>query len=464
MIAQGARRCMRIGLGLLLVSCGLTSSLQADPLPTGYKISTGTTIWDASGAGPNNGLSSVVTYTSGTASCGTPSTVTRSQIDESAFPGAAVAAIPGSGSYIKVVMSGGSSGGNCSIDLDTVDGGPGVGLIGQFFFFAPGYNDNTNALTIKWQTAGGADRLVIDVNSTTTYHRRQEGWNLVQGHCNAALAAPDWFVQAGAPTCSSNFIVYTIQATIAANTTITMYFGDVVKRYYARPQVAVWAADGDNTAKTVMESYMTARGMKGSYAPTVGEIGGGANPMSLADLLSLSTAGWSIHPHQSGTLVGPYTALSDSALASELTLVRSLFASQGIPMSRFYFPPGGNCDLRVLAALNAARFIGQGCNGNISEDDNGRPIYGGMVNWNATWNITAENNTSAENIAIIDHVVKYGEQVSLLWHKVDGTVTCGVTCFQATMNYLYRLQSANVLDVVTWDELYSRQLSPRRKR
>lgn len=447
-----------IGVLLLFIDA------QADTLPQGYVVSTGVTIWNAGGSGSNNGLTSTSTSTTGTASCGTLSTVTRAQIDESSFVGSAMADLPGSGSYIRASMSGGASGGNCSIDIDITDMAPGNGLIGQLFFFQKGYNDNTNGLTLKLQTAGGAARLVLDANSSTSYVRRQEGWNMLQGYCSTSPTFPDWYVQSGAPTCSTTFVVYTIQATIAAGTTITMYFGDLVRNYYARPQITVWSADGDNTAKTVMEPYMTARGLVGSYAPTSGEINQGANPMSLANLLALSSAGWSIHPHQSTSSVGDYSALSASALSNELRLVKNQFTVNAIPMSKFYYPPGGVCTLAVHDAMISNGFSGMGCSGNVSADQNGRPIYGGLLSWNGMWNVSAESVNLAGNIALIEHAIKYGEQLSLLWHKVDGTVTCNVACFHGVIDYLYIKQQAGQVDVVTWDQLMLRQKQPRIKR
>lgn len=454
----------RLILLLILLLLLVTAPVFAGSLPQGYAVSAGTTLWNAGGSGGNHGLSSVSSASDSTASCGSPSTVTRSQIDQSALPGTTDAPIPGNASLVRVSMTGGASGGLCIIALDVANFVPGTTLLGQWIFFQPGFNNQSNPVELQMINAAASNRLVMNVNITTPYVRREEGWNLIQGYCDASLTSPDWYVQVGTPTCASIVDYVRVVVTLAANASVTMYLGDIVKGYYAKPQIVVWGADGDNSGYTELFTYMNARGLKGSYVPTTGEINQGSNPMPLANLLAMAEAGWSIHPHQSTSAVGNYSLLSASALASELALVKSQFSSQGIPMSRFYVPPGSGCTLTIVQAFVTAGFSGLGCSGNGGLENYSRPVYGGYYSWNQRQFITAESNTFSQNRSAIEHAIKYGGTADLLWHKVDGSVTCNVACFKQVIDYLYVRKQAGVLDVVTWDELVSRQTSPRGRR
>ncbi len=444
------------GLIMIISTLLLVSPGDAGTVPTGYVVSAGRTLWNASGSSANQGLGSITLSYSGTASCVALTQVAQSDIDNTSFPGSARATIPGSGVYIKAVCSGGGSGGDAVIDLDVTDFVPGNGLIGQWQFFAPGYNVNTNGFKVQMNNSAATARLTLANNSTSTYMRRQEGWNLQQSYCSASLTFPEWTVETGAPTCASTIEKWRIRATITINTTVTFYFGDVIANYYAKPQITIWAADGDNTGYTEVYTYMQTKNMVGSYRPTIGEINQGGNPMSLANLLTMQAAGWSMHGGQSTSVIGNYTALSATALTAEIATVKRLSTDAGLMLGGIYQPPGSATNQAVNAELVRQGFLGVVQGGNVSADPNGRPIYGGLIN-PLLWNVSGDGNTLAQNIAVIDHAVKYGEAVSILFHKVDGTTTCDQACFRSTIDYLTRLRDANVLDVVTWEQLYFRQ-------
>ena len=61
----------------------------------------------------------------------------------------------------------------------------------------------------------------------------------------------------------------------------------------------------------------------------------------------------------------------------------------------------------------------------------------------------------------IDHAIKYGGALGLLWHDGDGT---DEAAFKASIDYLYRLREANVVDIVNYETFFRRFSNPRNAR
>ena len=78
------------------------------------------------------------------------------------------------------------------------------------------------------------------------------------------------------------------------------------------------------------------------------------------------------------------------------------------------------------------------------------------------WSVTVDNMTGAQVIVVINNLVKYGGNLSLLIHELNATMTA--TQFKLFIDYAYRLREANVIDIVSWDDLVKRQTNPRMKR
>ena len=363
--------------------------------------------------------------------------------------------MPGSGVYIQATCSGGASGGIARFFIDIPNSVLGYGLLGQWVYIPSDFL-TTATINVDYANLAETNRLSLDFNTTDQYMRRQLGWNLFQSYCSPTLTYPDWYIEAGVPTCLTTQEVVRFDLTLPIGGTGTLAFGDLMKQYTSKAQITVWAADGDNTAFTEMYAYMAPRGLVGSYLPTSLEIGQGVNPMPLATLRSMQAGGWSVHGHQSVSTVGNYTLLTPAQLSTEIALVKSTARQLGLYLGSVYQPPGSNTNVAVNQELVRQGFSGIVQGGNTSNDQNGRANYGGIVN-PLLWNVNAESNTFAQNKAVIDHAMKYGESVSLLWHKVDGTVICQSACFRQTIDYLTLLRDANRLDVVTWEQLIGNQ-------
>ena len=61
----------------------------------------------------------------------------------------------------------------------------------------------------------------------------------------------------------------------------------------------------------------------------------------------------------------------------------------------------------------------------------------------------------------MDHAIKYGGYLGLLWHDGDGA---DETPFKDAVTYLYRLREANVIDVVNYETFFNRFVNPRKDR
>ena len=57
----------------------------------------------------------------------------------------------------------------------------------------------------------------------------------------------------------------------------------------------------------------------------------------------------------------------------------------------------------------------------------------------------------------IDHAIKYGGALGILWHDGDGTDEAP---FKSSMDYLYRLREANVIDLVNYETFFNRFTNP----
>jgi|CXWL01.1.fsa_nt_gi peptidoglycan/xylan/chitin deacetylase (PgdA/CDA1 family) len=445
-------------IALLVVCNGLA---WGTALPIGQITQPAQTLWNASGSSATQGLGSITTANTGTASCSAPVQVTQTQINTTNVPGQATWALPGSGVFIKVVCTGGGSGGTVRHNINTPAVTLGHVLVGQFMYFEAGYNANNNVLNqYLADTSGFANRIRFDVWPNSSYSRRKEGWNLVQSRCTPTLAAPDYVLEAGAFACATTSVSFVqIEVGLNSNASVTLYFGDIFYKYAARPKVYIFAADNDKGVMTTMLPYMSARNIKGGYAPTTDELTGGSN-ITVADLLTLQAAGWTIHAHQSNSSGLNYTSMSVTDLRNEILHNAQVLTALGLQLSKIYYYPGGNRNENTDAILQEFGFT-HNPNSNPSADMNGRPYYGGLIGGFLT--VGASELSAVNTIAVIKHAISYSEHVGILWHTMP-TAGCDITCFQTVINELVRLRDANIIDVVTPDEVISQSYNPRKKR
>ncbi len=172
----------------------------------------------------------------------------------------------------------------------------------------------------------------------------------------------------------------------------------------------------------------------------------------------MHAAGWTVIPHQ--TIGTPLTGMTEAQMRTEIETVLAVHASYGWRFPAYYYPAGGASNA-LSDQVYASYGIKYGNNANTGNLQKGMPTYGGAINPYAMWSYTADGKTPAQVAATIDHAVKYGTSLGLLWHTGDGA---DEATFKASIDYLYRLREANVLDVVNYETFFKRMETARKER
>ena len=105
--------------------------------------------------------------------------------------------------------------------------------------------------------------------------------------------------------------------------------------------------------------------------------------------------------------------------------------------------------------------IKYGNNINTGNLQKSQPLYGGTINPYRMWSYTADGKTFAQVETAVNHAIKYGGALGILWHDGDGADEAP---FKASMDYLYRLREANMIDLVNYETFFSRFTHPRKAR
>ncbi len=424
-------------------------------LPTNYKVKEHGYIWRADGSSSTQGTGSIVNYptlTSGTASAALSQVTTA---DVPTIPNA-TGVLPGTGSFIKVVASGGASGGNIDISLNiTAISQESLGNFGLWFYDPVGGNTDITGVTFYTVNNSGFSKFFIFSASATApgASGRTKGWNLF------TWQRGDQSTTGGGYTYAETTSRLMLRVSLGVNKSATFYLGDVLYGYYAKPQIMIWAADNGAGAYDTMFPYMQARNIPGSYMPTTDYLAApNGNQITVPELNEMNAAGWTIVPHQ--TIGTALTSMTEAEMRAEIEEVLAVHASYGWTFKDFYYPAGGagnDTSNTVMASYG----IKYGNNANTANMQKSQPLYGGTINPYRMWSYTADGKTFAEVRAAIDHAIKYGGALGILWHDGSGA---NEAPFKSSMDYLYRLREANVIDVVNYETFFNRFSSPRKAR
>ena len=428
------------------------SSVFAGSLPTNYTVQSHGYLWRADGSSSTQGSGSIAswpTVTSGTVSCA------LSQVTS----GPDGWTPPGSGTLIKSVCSGGASGGSITITI-TVNA-TSINNIGNFgyYFYDPTGDSTTSYSGPNWRmsaNAGFSQFFSFSGSNVATVHPRRRGWNLL------TYKAGDETSNTGSMTYGTSVIRFAINLTAIANTTTTFYFSDFLKGFYTKPQIMVWAADNNVGGYSTMFAYMnaTSRKIPGSYMPTTQSLPSPTgSQLTVANLLEMQTAGWTIVPHQvNGTAL---TSMTTDQMQTEIDTVLAAHRTYGFTYKSFYYPAGGAGNAASDVVM-ASRGILYGNNTNTGNVKLSRPLYGGVFNpYAGLWSYTADGKTLADVKELVEHAIKYGGHTGILWHDASGADT---VVFQESINYLVRLRDANIIDIVNYETFFNRLTNPRKVR
>ena len=424
-------------------------------LPQNYTIKEHAYLWRADGSSGTQGTGSIVNYptlTGGTASA-TLSQVTTAEVPT--IPNG-TGTLPGTGSFIKVVASGGASGGNIDVSINIpAKSLEAVGNFG-FYFYDPvgGNTDITGSTFYAVNNSGFSKFFIFSANATSPgAAARTKGWNLF------TWQRGDQTTTGGAFTYPETVSRLMLRISLGVNKSATFYFGDVMYGWYAKPQIMVWAADNGAGAYDTMFPYMQARNIPGSYMPTTDYLAApNGNQITVAELNEMQTAGWTIVPHQ--TIGTALTSMTEAEMRAEISEVLAVHQSYGWTFKDFYYPAGGAGNA-LSDAVMASYGILYGNNDNTANVQACRPLYGGMINPYKLWSYTADGKTFAQVRTAIDHAIKYGGYLRILWHNGDGADEAP---FKESMDYLFRLREANVIDLNSDATFFARFTSPRKAR
>lgn len=446
----------RRGMWAILVFSLLPVAAFAGTLPQNYTVQSHGYIWRADGSSATQGTGSIGSYPNITGT-GT-ATATLSQVTTASVPTIPTASgtLPGSGSFIKVDAAGGASGGTINIEITVAS--TSLSSLGNFgfYFYDPvgGATDFTGINFFVANTAAYSKYFIFNGSNVANASFRIKGWNLM------TWQRGDEGTTVGGMAFTDTSVRMRIQFVMVANKTVTLYFGDIVKGYYAKPQIMVWAADNGQNAYDMMYPYMDARGLPGSYMPTTDYLASpGGTQITAAELSTMQADGWTIVPHQ--TIGTALTSMSEADMRAEIAEVLAVHASYGWTFKDFYYPAGGagNDLSNTVMASYGIRF---GNNANASNHKTSRPLYGGIFNPYRMWSYTADGKTFASDVKpLIDHAIKYGGAVGILWHDGSGADEAE---FKASMDYLYRLKEANIVDVVNYETFFNRLSNARKTR
>lgn len=431
-------------------------SVWAGSLPHDYVMQEHAYLWRADGNSGTQGTGSIVNYptlTSGTASA-TLSQVTTADVP--AIPNS-TGTLPGTGSFIKVVASGGASGGNIDISLNiSASNINRLGNFGLYFYDPTEGNSEIQGVTFYLVNNSGFAKFFIFSASATAAGAsgRMKGWNLYNWQRG------DQTTTGGGYTYDETSSRLMLRVGVAANKAVTFYFGDVLYGWYTKPQIMIWAADNGGGAYDVMLPYMAARNIPGSYMPTSRYFANpNINQITVSEFHEFVAAGWTMVPHQ--TIGTGFAAMTEAQLRAEIEEVLSTHASYGWTYRDYYYPAGGAWSA-ISDAVLASYGIRHGNNGNAANANKSRPLYGGDINPYRIWNYTADGKTFSSDIQpAIDHAVKYGGYFGINWHDGDGADEAH---FKASVDYLYRLREANVIDLVNYETFFNRFVNPRKAR
>ena len=435
---------MRRGLWVLIILAVFPLSVFAGTLPQNYTVQEHGYIWRADGSSATQGSGSISgwpTKTSGTASC-TLSQVTTSP--DGFMP-------PGSGTLIKVSCTAGASPGSISFTARTT--GFALKNVGSFGYYVYAQSDDASQLSgpnMLLSTSVG-NYYAYACLHTSTMNRRKVGWNLCE------FKRGDHYSNVGSMTDDLTILDVVWQFTPTAGASFDLYFSDAIKDFYAKPQVTVWFADNLKEGYTNGFPYMQTRNMPGCYMPTTDYLASpGVDQLTVANLLEMQAAGWDIVPHQ--TIGTALTSMTEAEMRAEVEEVFAKHREYGFTYFDMYYPAGGNHNATSDAVL---RSYGVKFGNNSNTSTTSRPLYGGLINPMHWWAYNAEGQTFSTVRGVVDNAIKYGGFVGLLWHAPDGA---DLTVFQQTVDYLYRMREANVIDVPSCKQFYDRLTKPRKAR
>jgi len=288
------------------------------------------------------------------------------------------------------------------------------------------------------------------------------GWNKIVMH-------RDDLVVVNTPAWTNTQIAVQIRLTVASAATNQVCQVSIDDLCYDGESLArcVITADGGRLkVYSAMYPYMAARGIKGTVAITVNNVGGNCGGesgryMNLAEFQALYAAGWSVINH---TVTHPdLTTLTQAQVETEINGCATYLLANGFTRSAHYFAyPNGAYNDTVLAAADACGVLAARTTYRSLQNSGGdtRTIKCYVLSNGASSTVDA---TLAKAKETVDWAVRYG---ATIFFYIDGVYTTApydayeqpeTTYFQPLIDYIV----ARRIKCVTMDEWYRGLADPR---
>lgn len=293
----------------------------------------------------------------------------------------------------------------------------------------------------------------LSTSSSTIINTRENGWNMVLQHRDDASAS------AGGAVVGDTFNRANLVISLAAGTTGTFYIGPVYRNMYHKPKVCLTFDDGNDEHYSVAYAYMQPRNMVGGIAINSSSIDSGANNLTLAQVVEMQTAGWTVHNH---TATHVNMASSPTA-ATDLATCRDYLQANGLRS-------GADVFIAPFGAMNPtsdAILAAQGYRYGYATGEKIAKVWDGVSDAYRLPRYSTDNRTAATAITALNTSIKYGSGLIYFTHNLGASAnssTMASTEFRLLCDHLYRLEQANVIDLVNPVSFITGMTNPRQKR
>lgn len=306
-------------------------------------------------------------------------------------------------------------------------------------------NQNTISLFMSNTAAGFADYFAATAApAQLSAARTDHWWDRVEGRTN-------WTTGGGSPSWNTPIRTIRIRPSANANGTLTTWLDALYRGGYARPKILLTFDDSNdqqyNRAKPILDAY----GLKGTFYCIADPISRNvAGSLTVAMANTLYDEGHDLAFHQWFNTYNNYSELSSAQLQSEVTNWLAYTTSMGWTRAQYdlAYPQGVNtADIRTQLSNNgflSGRTTLRLLQSHVLGLDDAMDMRG--------WAWDAADGTAGP-IGWMNNAVTYGLVMPIAFHQHHATTSTGAQIsdadFTTIVRHAYRLQQANLADVVT---------------
>lgn len=323
----------------------------------------------------------------------------------------------------------------------------------QFSFYVA---STTNIATITFYLSNDSGFANYYSKAISTSGNFFAGWNTI-------TIGRSQFSSTGTPSWNTTFTRVRVRIDAGAGGEQAVSFDSLYGGKRTRPKLVLTFDDGWDSVYSEAYAYMEPRGLVAT-AYINGVYIDEANRMTLANLRTLRTNGWSLgnHTYNHTNLT---TLATQAEMEDEIQLGEDFLVSNGLTGAHkhFAYPNGGYNDT-ALAALNALGY------------QTARTTKGTAVSFTPNppennYLIRIQNLGNTDTLtavkAKVDRVIEEGGVLFINGHKLVASATVStewaISDFQALIDYVYPKVLGGQLDMVNVDEWYNGLTNPRYK-